>query len=73
MRQGRDKVLKQERLDEYIDKVMTNECIRPERVWDYDSGLACPKVEIQSNDKEMPNRSFHKFGCALTTVPNGMI
>jgi hypothetical protein len=70
MNQDRDKVLKRERLDEYIAKVRANECISPERVWDYVSGLACPKVEIHSNDEELPSRFFHKFGCCLGVCDN---
>jgi hypothetical protein len=61
----REKVLKQERLDDYIVKVMVNKCISSERLWDYVSELACPKLEIPSNDEELPRCSFHKFGCAF--------
>jgi hypothetical protein len=61
----REKVLKQERLDEYIAKVMVDKCISPERAWDAISGLACPKIEIQSTDEDFTFCSFHKFGCTL--------
>ncbi len=67
MNRGREKVLKQERLDKYIAKVTVNKCISPERVWEYVSGLACPKVEIPPNDEELPSCFFFKFGCALGT------
>jgi hypothetical protein len=62
MEEGQEKAARLFRYKKYKSEVTTNGILRPPRVWDAASQLACPKVEVKEEDT---GRCFHRFSCVL--------